>query len=133
MKKIIFIFAAAVLMALSMNSYAARVRTLAAEPEFAPADTMVVADGYFEEAKGIEFAKWVRERIDYKGDAHGRMVAQFSVREDGSIFNVKIKKSIDPELDELVKKVILSSPKWKQRESGLITTSFDTYSIPLTF
>ncbi|MBR6346113.1 MAG: energy transducer TonB [Bacteroidales bacterium] len=133
MKKLIFVFAATVLMALSMNSSAARVRIPVSGPEFAPADTMVVADGYFEEAKGVEFAKWVRERIDYKGDAHGRVVARFSVREDGSVFNVKIQKSIDPQLDEIVKKVILSSPKWKQRESGLITTSFETYSIPLTF
>lgn len=65
-----------------------------------------------------EFYKWVSLRLIYPEEAksqniQGRIFAQFIVEADGSVSNVTILKGVHPLLDQEVKRVISSSPKWE--------------------
>ena len=139
MKKALFLLSAILLMALSPKATAAGSQeTGNTESSITQTPPEEIGDGYFDESKGLEFAKWVRAHVVFpeglkEDEVHGRINAQFSVKEDGTIFNVKILKGLYPELDAEVKRVILSSPKWKTTHSDLITTTFATYSIPVVF
>ncbi len=48
-----------------------------------------------------------------KAHTQGRVIAQFIVNTDGSVSDVTIVKSIDPELDAEAKRVIESMPAWQ--------------------
>ena len=43
----------------------------------------------------------------------GRVIVQFVVNKDGSIFGAKVVRSVDPDLDKEALRVINSMPKWK--------------------
>ena len=43
----------------------------------------------------------------------GRVMVDFIVEKDGKVTNVKVSKSVSPELDAEAVKVVSASPKWK--------------------
>lgn len=62
--------------------------------------------------------KWVYQYIKYPEEAvregiQGRVMVDFIIEKDGKISNVKVSKSVSPELDAQAVKVISASPKWK--------------------
>ena len=63
------------------------------------------------------FSKWVNSQIVYPEAAksagtEGRVVLKFKVAKDGSVQNIKVVKSVDPELDAEAVRVVASSPVW---------------------
>lgn len=64
-----------------------------------------------------EFRTWIAQHIVYPQSAidmglQGRVYLQFVVEKDGSISNIKVVKSIDPELSKEAIRVLELSPKW---------------------
>lgn len=62
--------------------------------------------------------KWVYQYVKYPEEAvregiQGRVMVDFIIEKDGKISNVKVSKSVSPELDAQAVKVISASPKWK--------------------
>lgn len=62
--------------------------------------------------------KWVYQYVKYPEEAirdgvQGRVMVDFIVEKDGKISNVKVSKSVSPELDAEAVKVVSASPKWK--------------------
>ena len=71
----------------------------------------------FEGGDASAFTKWVNSQIVYPQAAQaagteGRVVLKFKVGKDGSVQNVKVIKSVDPELDAEDVRVVSSSPAW---------------------
>ena len=71
----------------------------------------------FEGGDASAFTKWVNSQIVYPQAAHaagteGRVVLKFKVGKDGTVQNVKVIKSVDPELDAEAVRVVSSSPAW---------------------
>ena len=63
------------------------------------------------------FSKWVNSQIVYPEAAQaagteGRVVLKFKVGKDGSVQNIKVIKSVDPELAAEAVRVVASSPAW---------------------
>jgi len=63
------------------------------------------------------FSKWVNSQIVYPEAAkasgkEGRVVLKFVVAKDGSIQNVRVIRSVDPELDAEAVRVVSSAPAW---------------------
>ncbi len=63
------------------------------------------------------FRRYVAESMVYPGEAQdkgidGIVVAEFIIKKDGSLDNLKIVSSVDPLLDNEVLRVISASPKW---------------------
>jgi protein TonB len=62
--------------------------------------------------------KWLTRNLRYPPMAQrqrieGKVVVSFIVNKDGSIANVKLEKSADPDLDREALRVIRMMPKWK--------------------
>lgn len=62
--------------------------------------------------------QYINKNIRYPIEAHekneeGRVVADFIVRKDGSISNIKIARSVSPSLDKETERIIENMPKWK--------------------
>ncbi len=62
--------------------------------------------------------KWVYQYLKYPEKAliegvQGRVMVEFIVEKDGKVTNVRIAKSVSPELDAEALKVVSASPKWK--------------------
>lgn len=60
---------------------------------------------------------WIRENINYtqnmiKSNIIGNVYAEFVVKKDGTVANVKILKSLSAECDKEAERVLLSMPKW---------------------
>jgi protein TonB len=71
----------------------------------------------FEGGDAAAFTKWVNSQIVYPQAAQaagteGRVVLKFKVGKDGTVQNVKVIKSVDPELDAEAVRVVSSSPAW---------------------
>ena len=71
----------------------------------------------FEGGDAAAFTKWVNSQIVYPEAAkaagtEGRVVLKFKVGKDGTVQNVKVIKSVDPELDAEAVRVVSSSPAW---------------------
>ena len=71
----------------------------------------------FEGGDAAAFSKWVNSQIVYPEAAQaagkeGRVVIKFKVAKDGSIQNVRVLKSVDPELDAEAVRVVSSAPAW---------------------
>lgn len=63
------------------------------------------------------FAKWVNSQIVYPEAAknagtEGRVLLKFKVAKDGTVQNIKVVKSVDPELDAEAVRVVAASPVW---------------------
>lgn len=62
--------------------------------------------------------KWVYQYVKYPSVAvlegvQGRVMVDFIIDKDGKVTDVKVSKSVSPELDAEAVKVISASPKWK--------------------
>jgi TonB family protein len=62
--------------------------------------------------------KWVYQYIKYPQEAirdgiQGRVMVEFVIGIDGKVTDVKVVKSVSPELDAEAVKVVSASPKWK--------------------
>ena len=62
--------------------------------------------------------KWVYQYLKYPKEAvrdgiQGRVMVEFVIGTDGKVTDVKVVKSVSPELDAEAVKVVSASPKWK--------------------
>ena len=62
--------------------------------------------------------KWVYPNIKYPVEAvrdgiQGRVMVDFIIGTDGKVTDVRVVRSVDPDLDEEAIRVVSSSPKWK--------------------
>ncbi len=67
---------------------------------------------------GSFLEKWVYQYVKYPKEAvrdgvQGRVMVNFIIEKDGKVTNVKVVKSVSPELDAEALKVVSASPKWK--------------------
>jgi TonB family protein len=62
----------------------------------------------------------------------GQVMVEFVVKKDGSIGDVKVIKSVDPELDAEAVRVVSMMPKWKPgKQNGKLVHCY--YNIPIRF
>ena len=67
-----------------------------------------------------------------EGAASGRVIVGFTVNEDGSLSDIKIMRSLSPELDEEAIRVVKSMPRWKPaKQNGKAIKS--KFTLPVTF
>lgn len=83
------------------------------------------------------FGSYLSQNIRYPSGAknrntQGRVILGFVVEKDGSINNVKIIKSVDPELDAEAVRVISQSPKWNPGLLHGVPVRL-AYTIPINF
>ena len=67
-----------------------------------------------------------------EGAAQGRVMVGFVINEDGSISDVKVLRSLTPELDEVAVKIVKDMPRWnpgKQNGKAVKTK----YTVPVSF
>ena len=91
----------------------------------------------FQGGDANQFSKWVNQRLVYPETAkengvQGRVTLQFTVGKDGSVTDVKVLRSADPELDQEAVRVVSMSPKWepgKQRGRAVPVI----YTFPVIF
>lgn len=62
--------------------------------------------------------KWVYQYLKYPPEAvrdgiQGRVMVEFVINQDGKVSDVRVVKSVSPELDAEAVKVVSASPKWK--------------------
>ena len=84
-----------------------------------------------------EFMKWLTRNLRYPASAEekkieGKVIVSFIVNKNGSISDIKIIKSLDPDCDSEVLRVMKKMPKWKPgTEKGRPVRS--EYVIPIIF
>ena len=62
----------------------------------------------------------------------GRVVVKFIVEKDGSISNVEVNRSVDPDLDNEAMRVIKNMPKWNPaKQNGTEVRAY--YYVPVAF
>ena len=71
----------------------------------------------FQDGDANVFAMWVAQQMVYpetakESGASGRVILQFTIAKDGSVTDVKVLRSVHPDLDKEVVRVVSSSPKW---------------------
>lgn len=84
-----------------------------------------------------ELMKFIQRNIRYPKEAQeqgkqGRVIVQFVVEKDGSITEVKVARSADPQLDAEALRIVSEMPKWtpgKQRGKEVRTR----FTLPVTF
>ncbi len=81
--------------------------------------------------------KWVYQYLKYPEKAlmegtQGRVLVDFIIEKDGKVTNVRVVRSVSPELDAEAVKVVAASPKWKpgRRAGEKVRTSM---TIPVEF
>ena len=67
--------------------------------------------------------KWVYPNLKYPESAvragvQGRVMVDFIIDKEGKVTDVRVVKSVDPELDEEAVRVVSASPKWKPGKMG---------------
>ena len=77
----------------------------------------------FEGKEANAFTAWVNSRIIYpdaatERKAEGRVVLSFLIDKDGSLADIKITRSADPDLDKEALRVVSLSPKWTPGKQG---------------
>jgi protein TonB len=79
------------------------------------------------------WAKFIQRNLRYPDtDAQGRVFVSFVVERDGSLSNVKILRSVSPELDAEALRVIRMAPKWKPGKQGGQPVRVQ-FNIPINF
>ena len=67
-----------------------------------------------------------------KNGIQGRVVVKFIVEKDGSISNVEVNRSVDPDLDNEAMRVIKNMPKWNPaKQNGTEVRAY--YYVPVAF
>ena len=85
----------------------------------------------------VEMMKFLQRNIQYpanaaKNEVEGRVILQFVVEKDGQIGDVKVVRSVDPELDAEAMRVVKSMPNFiPGRQDGKPVAVF--YTIPISF
>ena len=67
-----------------------------------------------------------------KDNVHGKVIANFMVRENGNVDSIKIVQPVRKDLDEAVIEVIQKMPKWKAGTQNGKAVNV-RYNIPVTF
>ncbi len=67
--------------------------------------------GKFMEKCVYQYLKYPKEAV--RDGVQGRVMVNFIIEKDGKVSNVKVVKSVSPELDAEAVKVVGASPKWK--------------------
>ena len=81
--------------------------------------------------------KWLAEHLKYPSicqeqGVQGRVFVSFVVNKDGSIVDVEIKRSPDPNLSKEDERVVKSMPKWKPARQGNRTVR-SRFNLPVMF
>ena len=81
--------------------------------------------------------KWLAEHLKYPSicqeqGVQGRVFVSFVVNKDGSIVDVEIKRSPDPNLSKEAERVVKSMPKWKPASQGNRTVR-SRFNLPVMF
>lgn len=89
-----------------------------APPNSNPLNFRVVSDLPQYPGGAVEFMKWLTKNLKYPPQAQrkkieGKVMAQFIVNTDGSVSDLKIVKSLDPDCDREALRVLRMMPKWK--------------------
>ena len=85
----------------------------------------------------VEMTKFLQRNIQYpanaaKNEVEGRVILQFVVEKDGQIGEVKVVRSVDPELDAEAMRVVKSMPNFiPGRQDGKPVAVW--YTIPISF
>ena len=84
-----------------------------------------------------ELMKYLQRNFRYPAAAQqarvsGKVIVEFVVKKDGSVADIKIKRSVNPELDAEAIRVISTMPKWQPGEQN--GNAVDTkYELPIAF
>lgn len=104
-----------------------------------PGDIVFVTVEKMPEFPGGEQAllKYIAEHINYpvaaaENGIQGRVACKFTIKEDGSVGNVHVVRSVDPSLDDEAMRVIYSMPKWIPGEQRGKKVAVE-YSVPVRF
>lgn len=100
---------------------------------YVSADTKpLFVDGKMEE--------WVKKmagqlypRECWENGIQGRVLVQFTIDEQGRTGNVKILKGVEPQLDKVAERIILSMPDWKPARDADGNPVKVTYNLPIVF
>lgn len=90
------------------------------------------------QGEGIDkFAEWVKKQVVYpqaavEAGVEGTVTAGFVIGTDGSVQNIVIMKSVHPDLDQEVIRVLSRSPLWKPGKQGGTPVRV-IFFIPVTF
>ena len=81
--------------------------------------------------------KWLAEHLKYPSicqeqGVQGRVFVSFEVNKDGSIVDVEIKRSPDPNLSKEAERVVKSMPKWQPARQGNRTVR-SRFTLPVMF
>jgi TonB family protein len=84
-----------------------------------------------------ELFKFLSQNIKYpveaqKAGIQGRVICQFVVQKDGTISNVEVVRSVDPNLDAEAVRVIKAMPEWQPGEQRGKKVSVE-YTLPINF
>lgn len=94
------------------------------EEEEVPEETVFIAVSDMPTFNGGDlsaFHRYVQQHVEYPSLAQeagidGKVLVQFIVDKSGAIIGIEILRSVDPVLDDAVKKVLKEAPKWKPGE-----------------
>ena len=81
--------------------------------------------------------KFLNDKIIYPQEAQakniqGKVIVTFVIKADGSIYNPRVIKSVDPQIDAEALRVIRIMPKWKpSKQDGEATNQ--AFTIPIVF
>lgn len=85
----------------------------------------------------VELIKWLSKNIKYPAIAEengvqGRVMVKFAVDKDGSIYDPKVLRSVDPSLDKEALRVIRAMPRWiPAKINGQPVAVY--FTLPVTF
>ena len=84
----------------------------------APIDFRLVEDLPQFPGGAVEFMKWLTKNLKYPPAAQqrkvqGKVLAQFIVNKDGSISNLELVQTLDPQCDREALRVLRMMPKWQ--------------------
>ncbi len=86
---------------------------------------------------GAAIMKYFSEQINYPEEAlqnrvEGRVIAQFTIKKDGSISDINIVRKVDPALDLETERVIAAMPKWQPgKQNGQVVNV--KFTLPVIF
>lgn len=92
---------------------------------------------FFRRAGCDKWSSYMINNLTYPSNARkkkiqGRVLAEFIIDEEGNISDIKITKSVDPELDAEVVRLIKNSPPWHPMiVEGIATRSY--FTLPVSF
>lgn len=84
-----------------------------------------------------EMQRYIATNLKYPAEAmdngaQGRVIVDFVVRKDGSITDVKVKRSVYPSLDKEAIRLVKSMPKWiPGKQNGEAVSA--RFTLPVTF